>query len=490
MNSAEPKQGGQKSVFAACALIVATALGGLCWISSLPLLGFDAYPLIASSNVKELGDLWRLISIELMDGRYPDGHFHRPLVQLSFALDRALHGLEPRGYHLTNLLVCAISGTLVFGLARRIGGLKIWSACLAGLFFVAHPLQAEVLPFPARRADNLALCLILAVLLIQVRPGAVLGRGRALGLCLLSWCAFAAKETGAVVALLGPLLLLIEGEGTLARRFKSAMRSAWPTILGVALGVGARHLVLGGLAGHTDSSLLGSLTLPASEYLWRLLYSQPWAGWNSATLPILWGLFAMLMICSLRSRPQGTGFLFAWLIALLMVSGLAGRVHDWYALLFVPAMGILVCVVIEKAWVHLHADRTTTKVVPGILGLGLALSLLVNGPLLRRYGNLIDGGKMLEQSLVQVDRLVANAQVGTTTRLNPWIPILPPHSDGSELRGVALTSDYSLQAYVELLRPELKTRVRRYEAAVGPGEKESWTLELVQQPLPSWIRRH
>ena len=97
---------------------------------------------------------------------------------------------------------------------------------------------------------------------------------------------------------------------------------------------------------------------------------------------------------------------------------------------------------------------------------------------------------MLEQSLVQVDRLVANAQVGTTTRLNPWIPILPPHSDGSELRGVALTSDYSLQAYVELLRPELKTRVRRYEAAVGPGEKESWTLELVQQPLPSWIRRH
>jgi hypothetical protein len=307
---------------------------------------------------------------------------------------------------------------------------------------------------------------------------------------LLSWCAFAAKETGAVVALLGPLLLLIEGEGTLARRFKSAMRNAWPTILGVALGVGTRHLVLGGLAGHTDSSLLGSLTLPASEYLWRLLYSQPWAGWNSATLPILWGLFAMLMICGLKSRPQGTGFLFAWLIALLMVSGLAGRVHDWYALLFVPAMGILVCVVIEKAWVHLHADRTPTKAVPGILALGLALSLLVNGPLLQRYGNLIDGGKMLEQSLVQVDRLVANAQVGTTTRLNPWIPLLPPHSDGSELRGVALTSDYSLQAYVELLRPELNTRVRRYEAAVGPGENESWTLELVQQPLPSWIRRH
>ncbi|MAE47115.1 MAG: hypothetical protein CMJ86_09520 [Planctomycetes bacterium] len=490
MNSAEPKPGGKKSAFVACALIVVTALGGLCWISALPLLGFDAYPLIASSGVKELGDLWRLVSIELMDGRYPDGHFHRPLVQLSFALDRALHGLEPRGYHLTNLLVCAISGTLVFGLARRIGGLKIWSACVAGLFFVAHPLQAEVLPFPARRADNLALCLTLAVLLMQVRPGAVLGRGRAVGLCLLSWCAFAAKETGAVVALLGPLLLLIEGEGTLARRFKSAMRNAWPTILGVALGVGTRHLVLGGLAGHTDSSLLGSLTLPASEYLWRLLYSQPWAGWNSATLPILWGLFAMLMICGLKSRPQGTGFLFAWLIALLMVSGLAGRVHDWYALLFVPAMGILVCVVIEKAWVHLHADRTPTKAVPGILALGLALSLLVNGPLLQRYGNLIDGGKMLEQSLVQVDRLVANAQVGTTTRLNPWIPLLPPHSDGSELRGVALTSDYSLQAYVELLRPELNTRVRRYEAAVGPGESESWTLELVQQPLPSWIRRH
>ena len=154
----------------ACALIALTALLGLCWISELPLLGYDAYPLIASSQMEGLGDIWRILSMELMDGRYPDGHFHRPLVQLSFALDRTLHGLEPKGYHLTNLIACATSGVLIFGLARRVTGIGIWSACLAGLIFVAHPLQAEVLPFAARRADNLALCLILAVLALQVRP--------------------------------------------------------------------------------------------------------------------------------------------------------------------------------------------------------------------------------------------------------------------------------------------------------------------------------
>ena len=474
----------------ACALIALTALLGLCWISDLPLLGYDAYPLIASSQMEGLGDIWRILSMELMDGRYPDGHFHRPLVQLSFALDRTLHGLEPKGYHLTNLIACATSGVLIFGLARRVTGIGIWSACLAGLIFVAHPLQAEVLPFAARRADNLALCLILAVLALQVRPSTSLSWWRGLACGVLAWCAFAAKETGAVVALLAPIMLVIEAQGTLSERTRSALRRVWPTLLGVGLGVLARQLVLGGLAGHSDSSLLAGLSLPASEYLWRLLYSQPWLGWGSGGMLIIWGLFAALVFKAWKSKGGGAGFLLAWLFALLAVSGLAGRVHDWYALLFVPPFAILLGAVIDDAWNKFREERKPAGLIPGILAVGLGISFLACGPLTQRYSNLIDGSKMLTQSLAQVDRLLEGAQEGSSARLNPWIPFVQPHSDGSELRGVALAADYSLQAYVELQRPDLKCRVRRFESATAPNGEQLWTLELVQQPLPSWIRQH
>jgi hypothetical protein len=36
-----------------------------------------------------------------MDGRFPGGHYYRPLVHLSFARDFAMWGLNAFGYHLT-----------------------------------------------------------------------------------------------------------------------------------------------------------------------------------------------------------------------------------------------------------------------------------------------------------------------------------------------------------------------------------------------------
>lgn len=477
----------------ACVAIAFTALMGLNWISDLPMLGFDAYPLIASSGVESLGDFGRLFTKELMDGRYPDGHFHRPLVQLSFALDRALHGMQPKGYHWTNLITCALSGVLIFALARRIGGLGIGFACLAGLLFVGHPLQAEVLPFPARRADNMALALILLVLFLQAGPREPLKWKRVLAIGALSWCALAAKETGAVVALLAPLLVFTEATGTVKARIISSAKKAWPAALGIALGIGARQLVLGGLAGHEDSNLMGGLSLPAFDYLWRVLYSQPWLGWDERLGSwLLWGLFALLIASAWKQRSSATVFLVLWLTLLLLVSGLAGRVHEWYALLFVPATVILLASGLEWSWSQLKSpDRRL--LAHGLLylsGATVSLSILFSGPLIQQYGNLIDGGRMLNQNLIQVNRLLDQAQPGFTSRLNPWVPILPPHSDGSENRGVALAAAYSLQAFVDLRRPDLRSWVRPLELAANAPSKDVWVLELVQQPLPSWIRQH
>ena len=106
-----------------------------------------------------------------MDGRYPHGHFYRPVTTLSFALDHAVWGLEPSGYHLTDLallLACAIA---VAALARRLLGPGV-GPLLAALLYALHPLHVETLPVAARRADTLAQLFTLIALLAAARRAA------------------------------------------------------------------------------------------------------------------------------------------------------------------------------------------------------------------------------------------------------------------------------------------------------------------------------
>ena len=79
------------------------------WVLRSGLWGWDVYPLIAAGRIEGVGGLVGTFREELMDGRYPLGRYWRPLVHLSFGFDHALWGLDPRGYHLTDLALLAAS---------------------------------------------------------------------------------------------------------------------------------------------------------------------------------------------------------------------------------------------------------------------------------------------------------------------------------------------------------------------------------------------
>ncbi|KAF5895952.1 transmembrane and TPR repeat-containing protein 2-like, partial [Clarias magur] len=88
----------------------------------------------------------------------------RPLCTLSFRLNYAMGGLEPRGYHLFNVcLHCCV--TILFtafcGLLLARGP---WSL-LAGLLFASHPVHTEAVAGLVGRADmGAALCFLLSLL--------------------------------------------------------------------------------------------------------------------------------------------------------------------------------------------------------------------------------------------------------------------------------------------------------------------------------------
>jgi tetratricopeptide (TPR) repeat protein len=78
-----------------------------------------------------------------------------PLTWLSLLADHALWGLDPVGYHLTNLALHVGSTLLLFGALARMTGQGARSAFVAGVFAL-HPLHVESVAWASERKDVLA----------------------------------------------------------------------------------------------------------------------------------------------------------------------------------------------------------------------------------------------------------------------------------------------------------------------------------------------
>jgi len=78
-----------------------------------------------------------------------------PLTMLSHMLDCQLYGLNPKGHHLTSLLLHAAAVWLLFEVLRRMTGYTWRSAAVAALFAI-HPLHVESVAWVAERKDVLS----------------------------------------------------------------------------------------------------------------------------------------------------------------------------------------------------------------------------------------------------------------------------------------------------------------------------------------------
>lgn len=125
---------------------------------------------------------------------------YRPFTTWTFALDHALHGLEPRGYHVANVALHALVATLVVLVASTTGG-AVAPALAAGALFAVHPIHTEAVANVVGRAELLvALCGLSALLLTRRDEWwAVIATLLLYGLALL------AKENAVALLVLLPL---------------------------------------------------------------------------------------------------------------------------------------------------------------------------------------------------------------------------------------------------------------------------------------------
>ena len=118
----------------------------------------DRLLIVGNSSIKSLDSIPALLSKPFLNAYY------RPVVMLTFALEYAVYGLRPWGFHLTNVLLHAANAVLVFLLLDRIVRFRR-VALMAALLFAVHPANKAVITINDRTGLLAALFFFSSLLL-------------------------------------------------------------------------------------------------------------------------------------------------------------------------------------------------------------------------------------------------------------------------------------------------------------------------------------
>ena len=95
---------------------------------------------------------WR--TVEWAFTTFHAGNWH-PVTWLSLALDHAIFGLRPSGYHLTSVVLHVANSVLVLVVFHRLTG-ALWRSAAVAALFGLHPLHVESVAWVAERKDVLS----------------------------------------------------------------------------------------------------------------------------------------------------------------------------------------------------------------------------------------------------------------------------------------------------------------------------------------------
>ena len=215
-----------------CIVIVA-----ICYASSIfnPFLQDDLLIVSGNREIRQIAPLHFLTSSYSQDARF--GGTYRPLTILSFSLDYRIWGNTAAGFRLTNLLLHALNGCLVFALASSLLG-SVPGAWAAATVYLIHPVHSEALNSIVGRGELLAAAFIFTAWLL-------FRNGRTLPAAIIFFLGLLSKESAitfpAVMAL--DIVLLKGGFKNVLQKWRRL------AVLGLAACayLGLRWWVLGGL---------------------------------------------------------------------------------------------------------------------------------------------------------------------------------------------------------------------------------------------------
>ena len=347
------------------------------------------------------------------------GHY-QPLSWISLGLDYLAWGMDPFGYHLTNVLLHMINAVLFYFVALRLlragmsgpsateGTRPGHGALFAALIFALHPLRVESVAWATERRDVLSGAFYLAAILFYLKAGAPAGlKARlrclraALLCCLLSLLSKAIGVTLPIALLILDVYPLRRLPGDprrwLAPQARAVLLEKTPFLLaslpfGIIALLAQRHT--GVIARFASVGILARLALSffaAAFYLWKTLapihllplYARApqfdvWARPFLASVGVVVALSAAFF--KLRRRwPAGLAAWCYYLITLLPVLGivLCGiyRAADRYTYLPCLAWALIAGAAIQRALQRSDGLRRTALML-ALIGMTAGLGVL------------------------------------------------------------------------------------------------------------------
>lgn len=281
-----------------------------------------------------------------------------PLTWMSFGLNYALGGLNPRGYHLLNLLLHAAGATVFFFIVRRLlraagaagaePGLSV-GAGFAALLFAVHPLRVESVVWVTERKD--VLCGFFFMLAVLAYLSAVEGSPIRRGWTYASLAATAAALLSKAAAMPLPAVLLLLDVYPLGRARLLGWRRClieklpWAALAAIGGFIALRVVLTGtGVTGYETYGPGSRVAMTAytfsfypARWLWPVrlipLYELPVDVRLLAPrflVPALAFVAVTALLWALRRVfPAG---LAAWTLSVLMLLPISGIVHSGHQL--------------------------------------------------------------------------------------------------------------------------------------------------------------
>jgi len=329
---------GNRAAPSAAACLLAVGLGVVCYLNALgnPFVYDDRVTIVENPSIVDVADWRQLLGFSVF----------RPVVNVSYALDRAVWGLRPFGFHLTGLLLHALNVALVYLLAGRAAAdlaargapapaprrAAFWTASL----FAVHPMLVEAVQYVSARPELLGATFSLASLLALRRAATTPRASWVVAGTAAMVPGLASNEAAAAVPVLAVLYDRIVLPGTPADRRRRLLRVHLAPLL-VAGAAGAARLAVWARV-EADAAprtfllnamlqceaawhYAGLMLVPARQSIAHEFRAAPW--WNAAGLAAAAAL-VMLVAAAWRARHRAplTTLGVGWFLVALVPSGL------------------------------------------------------------------------------------------------------------------------------------------------------------------------
>jgi tetratricopeptide (TPR) repeat protein len=295
----------------------------------------------------------------------------RPVSEFSFALNYALGGFTPWGYHAVNLAIHILNTLLVFGIVRRtlltpllvqaFGEAALGVALAGALLWGVHPLLTMDVTYTSPRMETLMALFYLLTLYSWIRGVQGQSRGWLAAAVGSSFLGMMTKE----VMVTAPAMVFLYDGLFLAGSWRKVLRQRWGWYAGLALSVVVLAVLI--LNAPDQSGAVNergahaerwpyAATMPGAilHYLrllaWPdpLLFDYKWpvaASWTAVLAPGIvvaaWGIVAAWGLV----RRQALAYPMAWYLIVLSPSSSFMPLYDDYIVeyrAYLPSIGPIV----------------------------------------------------------------------------------------------------------------------------------------------------